>query len=233
MPLESIANVTSICGTPRGAGGMPTRSNLPSDLFSRANSRSPCSTCTCTLFWLSATVVKISEFLVGIVELRSMTFVNTPPCVSTPSDSGVTSSRIMSLMSPRRMPPCTAAPIGDDFVGIDVAVRLLAEDLLHRLDDARHARLAADEHDFVDVLRRARRRLQRVVDRVDRLLDQVLDHLLELAAREDAVEMLRSRGVGGDERQRDARLLGNRQLALGALGRLLETLQGHAVVGEV
>src|ERR1043165_5670821 len=66
MPFESMAYVTSICGTPRGAGGMPTRSNFPSDLFSRENSRSPCSTWICTLFWLSATVVKISEFLVGI-----------------------------------------------------------------------------------------------------------------------------------------------------------------------
>jgi len=33
------------------------------------------------LFWLSATVVKISEFFVGIVELRSMSFVVRPPCV--------------------------------------------------------------------------------------------------------------------------------------------------------
>ena len=29
MPLASISNVTSICGTPRGAGGMPVSSNLP------------------------------------------------------------------------------------------------------------------------------------------------------------------------------------------------------------
>ncbi|AIB13213.1 hypothetical protein ABAZ39_14720 (plasmid) [Azospirillum argentinense] len=27
MPLASMSKVTSICGTPRGAGGMPTRSN--------------------------------------------------------------------------------------------------------------------------------------------------------------------------------------------------------------
>ena len=89
---------------------------------------------------------------------------------------------------------------GDDFVGIDVAVRLLAEGLLHRLDNARHACLAADEDHFIDVLRRKSGLLQRVVDGIDRLLDQVLDHLLELAAGEDAVEMLRTRGVGGDER---------------------------------
>ena len=33
MPLASMSNVTSICGTPRGAGGMPTSWNLPSVLL--------------------------------------------------------------------------------------------------------------------------------------------------------------------------------------------------------
>jgi len=29
MPLASISKVTSICGTPRGAGGMPSKWNFP------------------------------------------------------------------------------------------------------------------------------------------------------------------------------------------------------------
>ena len=37
MPLASMSNVTSICGTPRGAGGMPTRWNLPSVRLSRGH----------------------------------------------------------------------------------------------------------------------------------------------------------------------------------------------------
>src|SRR5205823_2289106 len=41
MPLASMSKVTSICGVPRGAGGIPTRSNWPSSLLSAANSRSP------------------------------------------------------------------------------------------------------------------------------------------------------------------------------------------------
>src|SRR5262245_27208414 len=44
MPLASMSNVTSICGTPRGAGGSPTRSNWPSILLSAAISRSPWNT---------------------------------------------------------------------------------------------------------------------------------------------------------------------------------------------
>ena len=41
MPLASISNVTSTCGTPRGAGGIPTRWNLPRVLLSAAIGRSP------------------------------------------------------------------------------------------------------------------------------------------------------------------------------------------------
>jgi hypothetical protein len=44
MPLASISNVTSICGTPRGAGKIPSSLNVPKLLLSRANSRSPCKT---------------------------------------------------------------------------------------------------------------------------------------------------------------------------------------------
>jgi hypothetical protein len=33
MPLASMSNATSTCGTPRGAGGMPVSWNLPSDLL--------------------------------------------------------------------------------------------------------------------------------------------------------------------------------------------------------
>ena len=41
MPLASMSKVTSICGIPRGAGGISVRSNRPRDLLSWARSRSP------------------------------------------------------------------------------------------------------------------------------------------------------------------------------------------------
>ena len=44
MPLASIENSTSICGRPRGAGGMFSRLNWPSSLLSAAISRSPWNT---------------------------------------------------------------------------------------------------------------------------------------------------------------------------------------------
>ncbi len=56
MPLASMSKVTSICGTPRGAEGMPTRSNWPSSLLSAAISRSPWNTRIVTACWLSSAV---------------------------------------------------------------------------------------------------------------------------------------------------------------------------------
>ena len=79
MPLASMSKVTSICGTPRGAGGICSRLNWPSSLLSPAISRSPWKTRIVTAFWLSSAVEKIWLFLVGIVVLRSISRVKTPP----------------------------------------------------------------------------------------------------------------------------------------------------------
>mmetsp|Transcript_9053 Transcript_9053/g.37002 ORF Transcript_9053/g.37002 Transcript_9053/m.37002 type:complete len:292 (-) Transcript_9053:979-1854(-) len=118
MPLASMSKVTSIWGTPRGAGGMPIRSKLPSILLSAAISRSPWRTLMPTCVWLSAAVEKVWDFLVGMVVLRLMRRVNTPPRVSMPNESGVTSRRRMSLTSPRRTPPWMAAPIATTSSGL-------------------------------------------------------------------------------------------------------------------
>ena len=41
IPLASISNLTSICGTPRGAGGKSVRLKLPKETLSVAIGRSP------------------------------------------------------------------------------------------------------------------------------------------------------------------------------------------------
>ncbi|OQA16164.1 MAG: hypothetical protein BWY62_00286 [Firmicutes bacterium ADurb.Bin356] len=76
-----------------------------------ASSRSPWSTCTSTEVCPSAAVENIWLFFVGIVVLRSISLVNTPPTVSMPSERGVTSRSRMSLTSPPSTPACIAAPI--------------------------------------------------------------------------------------------------------------------------
>ena len=44
IPLASMSNVTSICGTPRGAGGISGQVELAQRRFSLAMGRSPCNT---------------------------------------------------------------------------------------------------------------------------------------------------------------------------------------------
>eukprot|EP00123_Amoebidium_parasiticum_P000991 comp11954_c0_seq1/m.6632 comp11954_c0_seq1/g.6632 ORF comp11954_c0_seq1/g.6632 comp11954_c0_seq1/m.6632 type:complete len:148 (+) comp11954_c0_seq1:869-1312(+) len=114
IPLASMSKVTSIWGTPRGAGGMPVSSNLPRRLLSLVMARSPSYTWISTPGWLSAYVVKVCVCLVGTVVLRLMRGVITPPAVSIPRDRGATSSSrrsdTASCLSPERMAAWTAAP---------------------------------------------------------------------------------------------------------------------------
>ncbi len=126
MPLASMSNVTSICGTPRGAGGRPVSSNVPSFLLYAAISRSPWNTWISTEGWLSSAVVKISERLVGMVVLRSMRRVMIPPLVSMPSESGVTSRSRTSLTSPLRTPACSEAPMATTSSGFTPLLGSLA-----------------------------------------------------------------------------------------------------------
>ena len=118
MPSASMSNETSICGVPRGAGGIPTRSNCPNGLFSAAISRSPCNTLIWTCGWLSAAVLNVWAFFVGMVVLRLISRVNMPPSVSIPSDRGVTSNNNTSLTSPLRTPPWIAAPMATTSSGL-------------------------------------------------------------------------------------------------------------------
>jgi len=110
IPFASISKVTSTCGMPRGAGGMPSNRNLPRVMLSFAIARSPCRTWMSTAVWLSSAVENTSVFFTGMVVLRSINLVITPPRVSTPNESGVTSSNNTSLTSPAKTPPWIAAP---------------------------------------------------------------------------------------------------------------------------
>ena len=68
--------------------------------------------------WLSTAVVNVSDFLVGMVVLDSINLVITPPIVSIPKDSGVTSNNNTSLTSPVNTPPWIAAPTATTSSGL-------------------------------------------------------------------------------------------------------------------
>ena len=146
-----MRNVTWIFGTPRGAGGIPASSKRARLRLSAAILRSPCSTWTGTNDWLSTLVVKISLFSVGIVVLRAMSVVKTPPPVSTPMRERrhVEQQHLDLVVAQRRALEGGAG--GDDLVRVHALVRVLAEELLHRLLHGGHPRHPADEDHVVDV----------------------------------------------------------------------------------
>ena len=88
--------------------------------MSAARSRSPCNTTMSTAGWLSSAVLNVSVRRAGIVVLRSMTLVITPPIVSMPSDSGVTSSSSTSRTSPLMTAAWIAAPSATTSSGLTV-----------------------------------------------------------------------------------------------------------------
>ncbi len=67
------------------------------------------------------------------------------------------------------------SPDCDYFVRIYAFVAFLAEELLHELLDARHARLSADQNDFVDLAGVNAGVFHRLLARTDRALDDVFD----------------------------------------------------------
>ena len=91
IPSASISNFTKILGIPRGNGGIPVSSNVPINVLSLVSCRSPSNTLTVTPGWLSEYVVNVCSLEIGIVELRSINLVITPPAVSIPRDNGAVS----------------------------------------------------------------------------------------------------------------------------------------------
>ena len=71
-----------------------------------------------TCVWLSAAVENTCDFLAGMVVLRSMSLVNTPPSVSMPRERGMTSRSSTSLTSPESTPPWMAAPMATHSSGL-------------------------------------------------------------------------------------------------------------------
>ena len=110
IPFASISKLTSIWGTPLCAGGISFKWNFPIVLLSFAIGLSPCNTCNSTDGWLSAAVENTCDFCVGIVVFASIKRVITPPIVSIPNESGVTSNKRTSFTSPVNTPPWIAAP---------------------------------------------------------------------------------------------------------------------------
>ena len=161
-----------------------------------------------TVLWLSAAVEKTWLFLAGMVVLRSMTLVMTPPRVSTPSDKGVTSKRRTSFTSPFKTPALDGGADGDHFIRVDALVGFLLEEILHGL---LRPRAYGSSHPpkpprgypprSCPASFKALRQGSRVLSTI------VADQLFQLGAGKLDVQMLRPRGVRRDKGQVDVGLV--------------------------
>ena len=97
------------------------------------------------------------------------------------------------LAAHEELGPLNGGADGDHLVRVDALVPFLAEDFLHQLLDARHARHAADQDDLVDVARLVAGILQGGQHRAPAAFDQMGHQLLELRAGQRELQVLRAR----------------------------------------
>ena len=131
---------------------------------------------------MSSAVVNTSVRLVGMVVLRSMSLVITPPLVSMPrlQRGDVEQQHVLDVAAQHA--GLDRGADGDDLVGVDRLVRLLAGQSLHEVGDGGHAGGAADEDHVVEVALADAGVLERLLERDAAALDEVGRHLLELRA---------------------------------------------------
>ncbi|ACO33777.1 NAD-specific glutamate dehydrogenase domain protein [Acidobacterium capsulatum ATCC 51196] len=115
------------------------------------------------------------------------------------------------------------------FIGVHAAMGLLAKELLDDLLNAGHAGLSAYQHHFVNLARVHTGIGHGLLAGLNGALQNVLDELLQLGAGQLLHQVLGAGCIGGDEGQVDLGFKRGRKLDLGALGGVLQALQGHFV----
>ena len=166
--------------------------------------------------------------------LRSISLVITPPSVSSPSDSGVTSSSTTPLTSPARTPAWIAAPTATTSSGLTDWFGSLPP--VSRRTSACTAGIRVEPPTRITssmsrslILASASACLTGPTQRSD----QIGRKLLELGSGQLHLQVLRSRCIGGDERQADGGFDGARELDLGLFGCLGQSLQRLAVLAQI
>ena len=163
-----------------------------------------------------------------------MSLVITPPLVSMPSVSGVTSSSRTSLTSPASTPAWMAAPTATTSSGLTPRCGSLPVSSLTFSCTAGMRVMPPTRTTwsiFAAPLSLASSSAWRTGATTRSSRSAVSS--LNFARVRRTSRCLGPDGVGGDERQVDLRLLRGRQLDLGLLGGLVEALEGHRVLRQV
>ena len=191
MPLASMSKATSICGMPRGAGGMPVELELAERLVVLRH------------LALALQDVDLDRGLVVLGGGEDLALAGRDRRVALDqlghhAALGLDAERQRRDVEQQHVLDVAGEHAGldrgadgDDLVGVDAAVRLLAGQLLDLLLHGRHARHAADQHDVVDLLDAlVFGVVERLAHRRDDAVEQVGGQLLELGARQAHVEVL-------------------------------------------
>ena len=168
-----------------------------------------------------------------MVVFLSMSLVNTPPRVSIPSDSGVTSSSRTSLTSPLSTPAWIAAPIATTSSGLTPLWPSLPNSLRTRSCTAGIRVIPPTSTTSLMSLALQARIFQRGDAGLVEPVEQIGAQRLELGPSQLDVEMLGAGLVGGDEGQVDVGLHHGGELHLGLLGGFLQPLQRHPILAQV
>jgi hypothetical protein len=122
---------------------------------------------------------------------------------------------------------------GNSLIGVDGLVGLLAKDGLDSLNDLGHSGHTSNEDNLINLGRGDTGILEGLLDGLDGSLNKRTDKSLELGSGQLGVDVLRAGGVSSDERKVDLGVGGGRQLGLGLLNGLSDSLDGHSVTREV
>jgi hypothetical protein len=201
MPFASMSNVTSICGMPRGAGGIPTRWKHADRLVVASH------------LTLALEDLDLDRRLVVARRREGLALLRGDRRVALDELRRHAAQRLDAERQRRHVEQQEVLDVAredaaldrradrDDLVRVDALVGVLPEELLDEPSGSEACGSAADENDLVDLRRVDVGVLLRLLARPDGLLDDVLDELLELRAREPQLQVLRARGVRRDERQ--------------------------------
>jgi hypothetical protein len=122
---------------------------------------------------------------------------------------------------------------GNSLIGVDGLSGLTTEQRLNRLSDLGHTGHTTDEDDVLNLAGLEVGVLKGLAHGVNSAADERLNKRLELSTGHLEVDVLSTAGISSDERKVDLSLERRRQLNLGLLSSLTNTLDSHAVVGKV
>ena len=233
MPLASISKVTSICGTPRRAGGDAVQMEAAEALVVLRH------------LALALQDVDLNGGLVVRGGGEHLALAGRDGGVAVDELGADAAERLDAERQRGHVEQQNAFDVaaehaalngsahGHALIGVDALEGVFAGEALNGFLHGGDTGGAADEQHLAQIVHGEAGVAQRLTDRGHRALNEMMGQLVELRAGQRHVEMLRAVRVGGDIRQVDVGARHAGQIALRFFGGLAQTLHGDLIAGEV